>query len=62
VGTIAALLVTRLLRSQLFGVTSTEPAVYLAVLALVLVVGLIACYIPARRTSRVDPLQALRVD
>jgi putative ABC transport system permease protein len=62
VGTVAALLVTRLLRSQFFGVRSTEPAVYLGVLALVLVVGLIACYIPARRTSRVDPLQALRVD
>lgn len=62
VGTAAALLVTRLLRSQFVGVTSTEPAVYLGVLALVLVVGLIACYIPARRTSRVDPLEALRVD
>jgi putative ABC transport system permease protein len=61
-GMIAALGVTRLLRSQLVGVTSTEPAVYLGVLALVLVVGLIACYLPARRTSRVDPMQALRVD
>jgi putative ABC transport system permease protein len=61
-GLIAALLVTRLLRSQLYGVTSTEPAVYLGVLVLVVVVGLIACYLPARRTSRVDPLQALRAD
>jgi putative ABC transport system permease protein len=62
IGAIGSLLVTRLLRSQLVGVSTTEPAVYGAVLLLVVAVGSIACYIPAQRTSRVDPLEALRVD
>jgi len=61
-GAIGSLLVTRLLRSQLVGVSNTEPAVYGAVLLLVVAVGVIACYIPAQRTSRVDPLEALRAD
>jgi putative ABC transport system permease protein len=62
IGAIGSLLVTRLLRSQLVGVSPTEPAIQGAVLLLVAAVGVIACYIPAQRTSRVDPLEALRVD
>ena len=62
IGAIGSLMVTRLLRSQLVGVSTTEPAVYGAVLLLVVAVGVIACYIPAQRTSRVDPLEALRAD
>jgi ABC-type antimicrobial peptide transport system permease subunit len=62
IGAIGSLLVTRLLRSQLVGVSTTEPAVYGAVLLLVIAVGVVACYIPAQRTGRVDPLEALRAE
>jgi putative ABC transport system permease protein len=62
IGAVGSVLVTRLLRSQLVGVSTTEPAIYAAVLLLVVAVGVIACYIPAQRTSRVDPLDALRAE
>jgi ABC-type antimicrobial peptide transport system permease subunit len=45
---------------MLFEVSPTEPAVYAAVLGLVLVVALLAAYLPARRATRIDPLEALR--
>jgi putative ABC transport system permease protein len=57
-----ALLLTQLLRTLLFGVTATDPVTFLAVgLALVLVAAA-ACYVPASRALKVDPMQALRVD
>jgi predicted permease len=48
------------LRSMLFGVTPTDVRTYLAVFALLGVASLFACYLPARRSARIDPMQALR--
>jgi ABC-type antimicrobial peptide transport system permease subunit len=62
VGIIASLGVTRLLGSILFGVRPTDPGTLSAVAVLLLIVALLACYLPARRATRVDPLVALRYE
>ncbi len=56
----AAVTGTRLLTTVLFRVRPNDPVVYLAVAALLGVVALVACYIPARRASKIDPLTAIR--
>jgi ABC-type lipoprotein release transport system permease subunit len=48
------------LRSQLFGVEAGDPFAYVAVITLLALVTLVACYIPARRAAGVDPMIALR--
>lgn len=60
IGVLAALAVTRLMSSFLFGVRATDPLTYLAVSATLAFVVLAASYIPARRAARVDPIIALR--
>ncbi len=59
-GLVAALGVTRLLRGFLTGVSPTDPATFITVVAAFLTVALSACLLPARRAARVDPLVALR--
>ncbi len=59
-GLAGSLALTRLIASQLWGVTPTDPATFAAVSLLLAVVALLACFVPARRAIRVDPTVALR--
>ncbi|HEV2488398.1 MAG TPA: ABC transporter permease [Candidatus Acidoferrales bacterium] len=61
-GSLAALVVTHLMKTMLFGVSDTDPLTFSAVALLMIVVALAACYIPARRAMRVDPMVALRYE
>jgi len=60
IGLALSLAIGRALGSMLFGITPTDKPTYLGVFALLAVVALIACYLPARRAARIDPTQALR--
>ena len=60
IGLVLSLVLTRALSSQLFGITPTDPLTFAAVAILLLAVALVACYLPARRAMRTDPMVALR--
>jgi ABC-type antimicrobial peptide transport system permease subunit len=62
IGIAGALALTRWMQSQLFGVSPTDPPTFAAVALLLILVSLAACYFPARRATRVDPLVALRYE
>lgn len=62
IGMAFGLVLTRFMASMLFGVTARDPLTFMAVAALVVVVSFAACYIPARRAMRVDPIVALRYE
>ncbi len=59
-GLAGALVATRMLRSQLYGITATDPFTLISVALLFTAVALVACWVPARRATRVDPLVAMR--
>ncbi len=61
-GLLGALALTRVLSSLLYGVSATDPMTFTAIALLLLAVSWVACYIPARRAARVDPLIAMRYD
>jgi ABC-type antimicrobial peptide transport system permease subunit len=61
-GALCALALTRAIQAMLFGVSASDPLTLLLVAALLAMVAGFACYVPARRATRIDPLVALRED
>jgi putative ABC transport system permease protein len=62
VGAIGALQLTQFMKSLVFGMSASDPLTFAAVALVLLLVAAVACYVPARRASRMDPMRALRVE
>lgn len=62
IGVAASLALTKLIESLLFGVGRSDPATFVVIVLLLTLVALAACWIPARRATKTDPMTALRVE
>jgi predicted permease len=62
IGLVAALILARLIQSLLFGVNASDPITFAGISLLLAIITLLACYVPARRAARIDPLISLRCD